>query len=130
MEKLKLINYEKEYCKRFNKKQFSRVYFAIPGANASHQFEDFTSLSAWLCSEISHKSDTFQPDELDDPNTIINKLILALRQFDFRSSFPVQKLKIAHGEAVCCVLDFLIDKLVLSRGFQWNAPVHLDIDQV
>ncbi len=56
--------------------------------------------------------------------------MLALRQLDFRSSFPTQKLKIAHGEAVCGVLDFLTSKLLETRAFQWNSPIYHDADLV
>ncbi len=122
LEKLKLINYEKEYCKKFNKKQFNRVHFVFPISNTSHQFNDFVSLCSWLCGEITNRKDFFKPDDLDDPNTVINKLMLVLRQFDFRSTFSAQKLKNAHGDAVCQVLDFLTEKLLISTGFIWNSP--------
>jgi estrogen-related receptor beta like 1 len=130
LEKLKLLNYEKDYCKRYNRKPFSQVHFAIPGINASHQLDDFTTICSWLCTEITGKADTFKPDAKDDPNTVINKLLLALRQLEFRSSFPPQKLKVPHGEPVCTVLDFLTDKAIATRGFQWAQPVHISVDDV
>ena len=73
LEKLKVLNYEKDYCKKFNNnKSFSRVEFVIPGSNPSHQFNSFVSICSWLCTEISKKSDLFKPEEYDDPNTIVN----------------------------------------------------------
>jgi intraflagellar transport protein 57 len=130
LEKLKILNYEKDYCKKLNKRQFNRVQFVIPGTNASHQFDDFVSICAWLSFVISKKQDTFRPEEFDDPNTIVNKLMLALRQFDFRSSFPPQKLKTAHGEPVCSVLEFLTDKALEAQGFQWASPVYASNEEV
>lgn len=124
LEKLKILNYEKDYCKKFHKNPFSRVHFAIPGINSSHQFDDFVTVCSWLCTEISRSSDLFHPEEFDDPNTIVNKLLLALRNLDFRSSFPAQKLKTAHGEPVCTVLEFLTDKALEVRGFQWAVPIY------
>jgi estrogen-related receptor beta like 1 len=124
LERLKLLNYEKEYCERFNKKQFNRVHFVYPSSNTSHQFDEFVSLCSWMCGEITKKKDTFKPDELDDPNTVINKLMLVLRQFDFRSTFSAQKLKNANGDAVCQVLDFLSEKLLGTTEFVWKSPTY------
>ena len=122
LEKLKIMNYEKDYCKKLNRKPFSRVEFVLPGSNPSHQFDSFVSICSWLCSDISKKNDVFKPEEFDDPNTIINKLMLALRQLDYRSSFPPQKLKIAYGEPVCTIIEYLLDKALVVRGFEWNEP--------
>jgi estrogen-related receptor beta like 1 len=127
-EKLKILNYEKDFCKKFNRKPFHRVQFVLPAANANNQFEDFYSICSWLCSEITKKSDTFKPEQFDDPNTIVNKLLLALRQLDFRSNFPPQKFKTPYGEPVCMVLDFLTDKALAAKGFQFAAPVYANMD--
>lgn len=56
--------------------------------------------------------------------------MLALRQLEFKSSFPSQKLKQAHGEAVCSVLEFLTDKALAAKGFKWGVPVYLEAGQV
>ena len=143
LEKLKILNYEKEYCKKQNKKACSRVHFVLPSSNTSHQFDDFIGICAWLFSVIggggtanmasttkgkagrnTAASELFRPEEFDDPNTIVNKLLLALRQVEFRASFPQQKLKAAHGESACTVLDFLTDKALTVVGFQWGVPVY------
>ena len=64
-------------------------------------------------------------DKWDDPTTSGNKLMLTLKQLGFQLDFSVSKLKQAHGEAVCNVLHFLLDKVLKVNGFQWKAPVHL-----
>jgi intraflagellar transport protein 57 len=130
LERLKLMNYERDYCRKLNKKPFSRVHFVIPGNNASHQFDDFVSLCSWLSSIILGKNDAFKREEFDDPNTVVNKLMLVLRQMDFRSTFAAQKLKVAYGEATCHVLDFLTEKLMLSRGLQWESPLYQNDSEV
>ncbi len=130
LEKLKILNYERDYCKKLNKKPFSRVHFVIPGVNASHQFTEFVSICSWLCTSISRKVDTFKPEEFDDPNTIVNKLMLALRSFDFKASFPAQKLKVANGEFACMVLEFLTDKALEELRFEFAAPQHTSNDEV
>lgn len=76
------------------------------------------------------KPDTFKPEQFDDPNTIVNKLLLALRQLDFRSSYPPQKFKTPYGEPVCTVLDFLTDKALAARGFQYAMPIYNNVDDV
>ena len=130
LEKLKILNYENSYCKKYNRRPFNRVHFVLPTNNASQQFDDFSTICSWLCTEITLKADTFKPEQFDDPNTIVNKLMLALRQFDFRSSFPPQKLKTPNGEPTCTVLEFLTDKALQTKGFQWEAPVHSTEDDV
>mmetsp|Transcript_21622 Transcript_21622/g.31468 ORF Transcript_21622/g.31468 Transcript_21622/m.31468 type:complete len:426 (-) Transcript_21622:119-1396(-) len=130
LEKLKILNYENEYCGERGRKPFSRVHFIFPGKNMSNQFDEFMDICGWLCTVCSGDPETFKRDPYDDPNTVANKLMLALRQLDCRLSFPSQKLKAAHGEAVCSVLDFLTDKALSVKNFRWAQPVYTDADIV
>jgi len=130
LEKLKILKYEERFCASRGKKQFIRVHFVYPAQNASNQFDDFMDVCSWLCAEISHDPGCFKRDQYDDPNTVANKLMLALRGLDFRLSFPSQKLKTPHGEAVCSVLEFLTDKALAEQGFQWGTPVYADTGEV
>ena len=120
LEKLKILDYERGYCGK-GRKQFHRVHFVYPGANPGVQFDEFVDICAWLCSVIS-RDEIFRRDQYDDPNTVVNKLLLALRGLGFDLSFPSQKLKAANGEPVCAVLDFLCDKALQSRNFKWGVP--------
>ena len=138
LEKLKIMNYEWSFCsgagnsKAQKRKPFSRIHFVYPYSNPSVQFNDFIEICAWLFTEIGHQSDLISrfDDMDDDPNTVCNKLMLSLRQLDFKSSFPTQKLRLAHGEAVCSVLDFLTDKALAVKGFKWGVPVYTEADEV
>ena len=130
LEKLKVLNYETKFCAVKGKKCFNRVHFIVPGPNASNQFDDFVDVCAWLFLEISKSADMFKKEQFDDPTTVANKLMLGLRQLDFRSSFPSQKLKTPYGESVCSVLDFLTDKALAEKGFKWGAPVYNDSNEV
>ena len=56
-------------------------------------------------------SQDFVVDKYDDPNTSVNKLILALKVMGFPLDFPASKLKQGYGEAVCAALDFICDKV-------------------
>ena len=120
LEKLKVLHYESGYLSK-GRKPFHRVHFVFPGANPGVQFDEFVDVCAWLCSLIS-RDDIFRRDQYDDPNTVVNKLLLALRGLGFDLSFPSQKLKTAHGEPVCAVLDFLCDKALAARSFDWKTP--------
>lgn len=130
LEKLKILNYEIGYCLSKSKKPFNRIHFVFPIANVSQQFDDFISICEWLCNEITKDPSFFKRDQYDDPNTVANKLLLALRQLDFRLSFPATRLRAACGDAVCGVLDFLTDRALVARSFKWAAPVYIDSDQV
>jgi intraflagellar transport protein 57 len=130
LEKLKVLDYEIGYCANKGKKPFNRIHFVFPIANVSHQFDDFVSISEWLFSEITADPGFFKRDQYDDPNTVANKMMLALRQVDFRLSFPAQKLRQASGENVCAVIEFLTDKALEAKKFKWKTPVYLDNDEV
>ena len=78
----------------------------------------------YLISRIKRDAEFFKIDKFDDPNTSVNKMMLALRSLDFTADFPAAKLKAAHGEAVCVVLDFLTDKALESERFTFKMPKH------
>ncbi|CBN74635.1 conserved unknown protein [Ectocarpus siliculosus] len=101
LEKLKALDYEASFCKPNNLQPFNRSYFSIPGSNAS-----------------------LQVDKYDDPNTAVNKLMLALTGMGFDLNFPANRLKQAYGEAACSVLNFLTDKALSATGFVWRRPVY------
>ena len=128
LEKLKLLDYENSYCSN-KRSPFNRIHFVFPAANPSVQFDEFVDLCAWLFFQISHSTDVFKRDEYDDPNTVANKILLALRQFDFRSSFPVAKLRQAHGEAACTVLEFLTDTAMEKARLGWGMPMYPTNDE-
>ena len=128
LEKLKLLDYENSFCSK-KRSPFNRVHFVFPAANPSEQFDEFVDLCAWLFFEISQSSDIFKRDQFDDPNTVANKILLALRQFDFRSSFPVAKLRQAHGEPACTVLEFLVDCALEKAKIGWGMPMYPASDE-
>merc|ERR1719502_1064963 len=76
--------------------------------------------------EIMNDPSFFKIDKFDDPNTSVNKMMLALRKLDFGLDFPASKLKSANGEPVVDVLDFLTDKALASANFAWGRPNYAD----
>ena len=123
LEKLKILNYDSEFCTK-GRMPFHRVHFVYPGNNSGVQFDEFVDLCSWLCEKCSHDQ-IFERDQFDDPNTIVNNLLMALRTLGYQSSFAPQKLKMAHGEPVCDALNFLASKALESRNFRWGTPQYV-----
>merc|ERR1711959_693918 len=48
LEKLKLLDYEREFCIARNFKPLARTFFALSSSNPNEQFFYFTSLVSWL----------------------------------------------------------------------------------
>jgi intraflagellar transport protein 57 len=71
---------------------------------------------------------TFAMLQYDDPNTSVNKMMLALKSLSFGLDFPASKLKQPSGDAVCCVLDFLTSTALAARGFTFRRPIYADED--
>ena len=122
IDKLKVLDYEEKYLAVKGVEPISRWAFAMPAPNASVQFALFLDVSSWLMTEIMNDPSFFKIDKFDDPNTSVNKMMLALRKLEFGLDFPASKLKAANGEPVVDVLDFLTDKALASAHFVWGRP--------
>uniref|UniRef100_H2YS58 Intraflagellar transport protein 57 homolog n=1 Tax=Ciona savignyi TaxID=51511 RepID=H2YS58_CIOSA len=125
-DKLKLLHYEEHFLRKYNVKPFSKHYFAL-ATNPGEQFFVFTSLSAWLINVAGHQCD--MPQEYDDPNATVTKIIEELRKFGVGTDFPPSKLKTGSGEFVCFVVDRLADAALLSTEFNWNRPEYPQEEQ-
>ena len=120
-DKLKLLNYEEHFLKKYNIKFLSRHYFAIP-TNPGEQFFLFTTLSAWL---INVAGKNFEmPQESDDPNATVSRIMEELKRFSISADFPPSKLKTGSGEYVCFVLDKLATTALHSVQFSWGKPIY------
>ncbi|CAH8651250.1 unnamed protein product [Schistosoma guineensis] len=118
-EKLKLLNYEKKFCKRRHQKPITRHYFAIP-TNPGEQFHCFTTLAAWLISQANCKID--QPQEYDDPNATISTILDAVRTLGYVVEFPPLKLKSGCGEYCINVLNMLADASLQVQNIKLLPP--------
>ncbi|CAK4322830.1 unnamed protein product [Aphanomyces euteiches] len=119
LEKLRILGYEKEMSKKKNFVFFTDTQFALPAQNASAQFKSLLEIVVYLM-KICEQD--FVVDKYDDPNTSVNKLILALKMMGFPLDFPAAKLKQGYGEAVCTTLEFICDKALAAKGFAWAKP--------
>ncbi|KAG1670197.1 hypothetical protein FOA52_014973 [Chlamydomonas sp. UWO 241] len=128
VDKLKVMNYEKEWCRKKKpfKKPLTRQYFAVPlpTGNQAEQFFHFTSLSAWLLALAGVEFPT--PKEFDDPNKICGDLLAAVKKLGFAPpSYPAMKLTSGHGKEVCGILDGLVDYVLEKKGYQYKKPIYL-----
>ncbi|XP_039610083.1 intraflagellar transport protein 57 homolog [Polypterus senegalus] len=119
LDKLKLLNYEEEVLRRNNVKSLSRHYFALP-TNPGEQFFMFTTIAAWLINKAGCYFE--QPQEYDDPNATVSKILKEFRNFGGSVDFPPLKLKTGSGENVCNVLDRLAEEALKATCISWKRP--------
>lgn len=77
IDKLNLLNYDKEILHELKLKPLSRCYFMIT-KNPGEQFYIFSSLAAWLIRKTGRYFD--QPQEYDDPNSTIANILSNARE--------------------------------------------------
>lgn len=125
LEKLKLLDYETDFCKQWGFRPLSRHFFAIP-TNPGEQFFTFTSLAAWLL--VCCGKNFEQPQEYDDPNATVSNILDELKKLGVSADFPPAKLKTGSGEQVCYVIDKLADEALKAKKFAWQRPQHAQED--
>ncbi|XP_034471867.1 intraflagellar transport protein 57 homolog [Drosophila innubila] len=104
LEKLKLLNYEKHLLREYKLKPLSRFYF-VKATNPGEQFFMFTLICWWLCKKLG--KDMERPQESDDPNTVIAKIMQMLEEIDVPVDFAPTKLIRGAGPICLMVLDIL-----------------------
>lgn len=119
LDKLKLLNYDKEFVRGLRKKALNRHYFALQ-TNPGEQFYLFTSLAAWLMRKCGKPLE--QPQESDDPNAVISNILDGARQLGITIDFGPNKLKQGFGPAVVYILDRLSDESLKFVKFSWKRP--------
>ena len=123
LEKLKILNYERQLLADLKMKPLSKYYFA-KSVNPGEQFYMFTLICWWLCRMLGMEMD--RPQEFDDPNTVIANIIQILKDIvggneifnfnietkrfifqDMPVTFPANKLIRGAGPICMQVLDAL-----------------------
>ncbi|XP_017856812.1 PREDICTED: intraflagellar transport protein 57 homolog [Drosophila arizonae] len=104
LEKLKLLNYEKHLLREYKLKPLSRFYF-VKATNPGEQFFMFTLICWWLCRKLGKEME--RPQEYDDPNTVIAKIMQILEEIDVPVDFTPNKLIRGAGPICLMVLDVL-----------------------
>lgn len=122
VEKLRALDYELLYAKKYDMQLLRKDHFAVVGSNPALQFQEFIDLATWLINVV--RDGAFCVDKFDDPNSIVHKLMLELQILGFESEFPASRLKHAYGEAVIDVMDFLADQALRKSNFLFRLPDH------
>uniref|UniRef100_A0A6T2CRA7 Intraflagellar transport protein 57 homolog n=1 Tax=Eutreptiella gymnastica TaxID=73025 RepID=A0A6T2CRA7_9EUGL len=121
IEKLKILNYEADFCLPKTFRPLTRTYFSRAVHNPNEQFFYFTSLVAWLMEMAGHH---FQaPGQFDDPNSSATAIIYELKNMEFSvKDIAPGKLRVGNGDAVLHVLNILLDKVLTHRGWAFKPP--------
>lgn len=119
IEKLKLLNYENLLLKQMKMKPLSKFYFNKV-KNSGEQFFLFVSICAWLVRETGKSFEP--PQEFDDPNVIISKIIKSLNDMDIATDFQSNKLISGAGPICVYVLDSLATKVLKLSTVQVQKP--------
>ena len=120
LEKLKLLDYEQQYCHHYRIKGLSKLYF-INSANPGEQFNTFVGLAAWLIRLTGCPIEA--PQEYDDPNATVATILESLRLIMGQAlEFPPSKLKSGSGEYCIHVLDLLADAAIRHSGICYELP--------
>lgn len=120
MDKLRLLGIDTELRPQIKMKPMSRYYF-VTSTNPGEQFYVFASTAAWLTRKTGKDFD--QPNEEDDPNSIIVAILDVLREKDIAVDFSSHKLKQGFGDQVCYILNVLADEALTKENFEWQKPV-------
>ncbi len=147
-EKLKLLNYEKNFCLKFNKNLINKFYFAVniygfdfnnennsQMENFPVQFSYFYDLCYWLIYLIKqnlnlNKIQDFdfkikQYDKKKSHENQMNELIEDLKSIDIKIILN-SKFKYGYGDGVCLVLTQLCDKYLIKQNYIFNKPKFKD----
>ncbi|XP_052868188.1 intraflagellar transport protein 57 homolog [Anopheles cruzii] len=119
MEKLKLLNYERLLLREMKMKQINRYYF-LRSFNPGEQFFMFTSICAWLIRKIGKTFD--QPQEFDDPNIVISRIIRVLQEMDVPTDFQTNRLILGAGPICVYIMDCLATQALKLTKFQIKRP--------
>jgi|EP01049_Picozoa_sp_SAG25_P005358 estrogen-related receptor beta like 1 len=121
LEKLKILDYEKEFCVSAQCGLLSRIQFAMPSNNPAQNFNTFAALVHWL---MTLNGSPTQYNRNEDPNVTVTNMTNSLRGVGINMDIPPHKLKQGHGSEVCSVLNSLVDVTLQKRGFIFGRPRH------
>ncbi|KAF8055398.1 IFT57 [Scenedesmus sp. PABB004] len=129
LNKLQLLNYEREFCRRKkpHRKPLTPNYFTAPlhQGSGGEQFLYFTSLAAWLLALCG--AAVAAPKEFDDPGATLQALVGGLRALGFAPPpYPPAKLAPGWGCEACALLDGLLDAALEAQRVVLGRPVHGD----
>ena len=152
IEKLRLLNYEINFCQKNNHEVIHKFYFACNmygytfDNNENHtkenypvQFAYFYDLCNWLMALIRQNANINILQEIDikfkkydkkkTQDAQIQDLINDLKSLDIKVLLN-SRFKFGFGDGVCLVLTQLCDKYLIKQNFIFKKPKFKDIHDV
>ena len=152
IEKLRLLNYEINFCQKHNHEIINKYYFAcnIYGFNFDNkenstkeayplQFAYFFDLCNWLMALIKQNANIIILQEIDikfkkydkkKPQDVqIQELLNDLKNLQIKVLFN-SRFKFGYGDGVCLVLTQLCDKYLIKQNFIFKKPKFQDIQEI
>ncbi|KAI8894340.1 intra-flagellar transport protein 57 [Globomyces pollinis-pini] len=122
LDKLKCLNYQKDFCLPNNLLPINRFYFLYASSNPNEQFYNFTSLFTWLLKMIGIQFD--KPGQFDDPNATCTNIVGELKRLGIPFEFGPSKLKQGYGEGCIYILQCLVDMAIIHQKIVFHSPIH------
>eukprot|EP00036_Acanthoecidae_sp_10tr_P009517 CAMPEP_0182920874 /NCGR_PEP_ID=MMETSP0105_2-20130417/3780_1 /TAXON_ID=81532 ORGANISM="Acanthoeca-like sp., Strain 10tr" /NCGR_SAMPLE_ID=MMETSP0105_2 /ASSEMBLY_ACC=CAM_ASM_000205 /LENGTH=447 /DNA_ID=CAMNT_0025058337 /DNA_START=15 /DNA_END=1358 /DNA_ORIENTATION=- len=119
-DRLKLLNYDTEFCTERKLKPIHRHYFAVPSQDPSEQLHYLASLISWLAAICGQAVDT--PDQYDDPNTVCANIVHAVKKFGLAATVSPSAIRGGCGVEVVAILDKLVDTALERRQWRFRQP--------
>ena len=152
IEKLRLLNYEINFCQKHNHEIINKYYFAcnIYGFNYDNkenslketypvQFAYFYDLSNWLMALIKQNANINILQEIDikfkkydkkkPQENQIQELLNDLKNLQIKVLYN-SRFKYGYGDGVCLVLTQLCDKYLIKQNFIFKKPKFQDIQEI
>lgn len=126
LDKLRVLNYQRDFCRPLNFRPMTRIYFSIPATNPNEQFYYLTSLFSWLMKLNGINFDP--PGQFDDPNASAANMVESLKKLDIPFEFGPNRLKQGYGEAIVSILQKLVDRALNLANFSFQKPIHKNDD--
>jgi len=152
IEKLRLLNYEINFCQKHNHEIINKYYFAcnIYGFSFDNkenstketypvQFAYFYDLSNWLMALIKQNANINILQEIDikfkkydkkkQQEVQIQELLNDLKNLQIKVLYN-SRFKFGYGDGVCLVLTQLCDKYLIKQNFIFKKPKFQDIQEI
>ena len=152
VEKLRLLNYEINFCQKHNHDIINKYYFAFNmyGFNFDNkdnatkesypvQFAYFYDLANWLMALIKQNANINILQEIDvkfkkydkkkPQDAQIQELLNDLKNLQVKVLLN-SRFKFGYGDGVCLVLTQLCDKYLIKQNFIFKKPKFKDVQEI
>jgi NIMA (never in mitosis gene a)-related kinase len=125
-EKLKLLKYEK-FLKDTNRKPLSKVYFALE-SDRTEQLRCFCDLCNWIMSLRNPSQNPVYLGVRTDPDRIVTTVLNSIKNYGVKVPEFVtsEALKNGFGEAVCFIVNDLLNKELIRQDYRFETPVLIE----